>query len=168
MTPAQLPLPLFFCTACGVQDTPRLQRGSGPHTAKAVCAHCGTFLRWVPKRLLQQSSHRGIRMSGGVNRTILVGSIGRYGVEMRYAPNGSSIATFTLVCTEVWNDGSSHDLYVPCEIVGKRAEAASELEAGTPILFEGRLAKRKKGEQWELLVSGWDCSPIQLPAPTGS
>jgi single-stranded DNA-binding protein len=94
-------------------------------------------------------------MPGGVNRTILVGTIGRYGVDVRYANTGTAIASFTLVCSEQWQDGTTHEVYIPCEIVGKKAEAA-------PVLFEGRLAKRKKGEQWELLVSGWECTPIQI------
>ena len=53
---------------------------------------------------------------------------------------------------------------------GKKAESASELEAGTSVLFEGKLRKRPKGEgQWEMVVSGFDLTPIQMPvaAATG-
>jgi single-stranded DNA-binding protein len=108
-------------------------------------------------------------MSGSVNRTILLGVVGKYGVEVRYANSGAAIATFTLMCTEVWQDGTTHEIYIPCEIVGKKAEAASELEAGMPVLFEGKLAKRKKGEQWELVVSGFALTPITagMPAVAG-
>jgi single-stranded DNA-binding protein len=108
-------------------------------------------------------------MSGGVNRTILVGVVGKYGVEVRYAASGTPVASFMLMCSEQWQDGTTHDLYIPCEIVGKKAEAASELEAGTLVLFEGKLAKRKKGEQWELIVAGFALTPITagIPALTG-
>jgi Single-strand binding protein family len=161
VTPAQLPLPLFACTSCGVQDVPRLLPGTGPQTAKAVCAHCNTFLRWVPRRLLTQSTNKETRMAGGVNRTILLGAIGRYGVEVRYGNNGAAIATFTLVCSEQWQDGTTHDLYIPCEIVGKKAESVGELEAGTLVLFEGKLAKqKKKGDEWSLIVSGFELTAV--------
>ena len=49
--------------------------------------------------------------------------------------------------------------------LGKHAEAASELEPGQLVLFEGKLARRKKGEQ-ELFVSGFDVTPIGAPLPT--
>jgi hypothetical protein len=58
---------------------------------------------------------------------------------------------------------------VPCEVWGKKAEGVSELEPGALVLFEGRLAKRKKGEAWEMVVSGFDVTPITAPvALTGS
>jgi single-stranded DNA-binding protein len=104
-------------------------------------------------------------MPGSINRTILLGVVGRYGVEVRYATSGAAIATFTLMCTEVWQDGTTHEIYIPCEIVGKKAEAASELEAGMPVLFEGKLAKRKKGEEWTLIVSGFEVTPINAATP---
>ena len=44
-------------------------------------------------------------------------------------------------------DGRAFTTLVPCEVWGRRAEAASELDAGQLVLFEGKLAKRKKGEQ---------------------
>ena len=105
-------------------------------------------------------------MPGGVNRTILVGVVGKYGVEVRYANSGTPVASFMLACSEQWQDGTTHDLYIPCEIVGKKAEAAGELDAGTLVLFEGKLAKRKKGEQWELVVSGFAVTPVLAPTPT--
>lgn len=102
-------------------------------------------------------------MVGSVNRVTLLGSVGKYGVEVRYAHSGTPLATFVLVCSEIWQtDGKPHDVYIPCEIVGKRAEAAGEIEPGAQILFEGKLAKRKKGEQWELIVSGFDVTPLVM------
>jgi len=53
----------------------------------------------------------------------------------------------------------------PCEVWGKKAEAASELEAGMPVVFEGRLKKRQRGEQWELIVSGFEVNAIALLVP---
>jgi Single-strand binding protein family len=165
MTSRQLPLPLFACPTCGKQDVPQVRPGTGPHVAAAICAHCDTWLRWVPRRLLEQSSAQEALMSGSVNRTILLGVIGQHGIAVRYANSGAAIASFMLVCTEQWQDGTTHELYIPCEIVGKKAEGASELDAGTLVLFEGKLAKRKKGEQWELVVSGFDVTPVRAPAP---
>jgi hypothetical protein len=36
------PLP---CPACGAIDVPRIQSGTGPHVAKALCRGCGRFLK---------------------------------------------------------------------------------------------------------------------------
>jgi hypothetical protein len=33
------------------------------------------------------------------------------------------------------------------------------------VVFEGKVAKRKKGEQWELCVSGFDVTPLPVPLP---
>ena len=59
---------------------------------------------------------------------------------------------------------------MPCEVWGKKAEGVSELEPGQLVLFEGKVARRKKGEQWELVVSGFDVLPLVVPvaALTGS
>jgi single-stranded DNA-binding protein len=107
---------------------------------------------------------------GSVNRTILVGEIGQYGVEVRYAPSGSPCASFILVVSEQGQDGKEYVTMIPCECWGKKAEAASELEAGALVLFEGKIARRRKGEHWELIVSGFDVTPVLAPTPalTGS
>lgn len=57
---------------------------------------------------------------------------------------------------------------MPCEVWGKKAEAASELDIGQLCLLEGKLAKRKKGEQWELVVSGWQVQPVLPPVASMS
>ena len=90
----------------------------------------------------------------GVNRVVLLGTIGKYGPEVRYSPTGTACTSFMLVIPEHGQDGKWYSTLVPCEVWGKKAEAASELEAGALVLFEGKLAKRKRGEQWELVVSG--------------
>ncbi len=104
-------------------------------------------------------------MSGGVNRVVLFGTIGKYGVEVRYAPNGTPCASFMLVVTEQGQDGKEHATYVDCECWGRKAEAAGELEAGQLGLFEGKLRKRQKGEQWELVVSGFEVTAITAAVP---
>jgi hypothetical protein len=87
---------------------------------------------------------------------------------VRYAPSGAPCASFSLGLVEVGADGKEHLTLVPCECWGKKAEGVSELEAGALVLFEGRLAKRKKGEAWEVVVSGFDVTPIVAPALPGS
>ena len=51
------------------------------------------------------------------------------------------------------------------ECWGKKAEAAGECEAGQAVLFEGKLRKRQKTEgQWEMIVSGFEVTPVLTPA----
>jgi len=69
-------------------------------------------------------------MLGSVNRVVLVGTISKYGVEVRYAPSVPAYAPFTLALVEVGQDGKNFTTLAPCELWGKRAEAASEVEAG--------------------------------------
>ena len=106
-------------------------------------------------------------MHASVNRVVLLGSITKYGMEIRYSPTGTPCASFTLVVIEQGQDGKDHPTLIPCECWGKRAEAAGELEAGDLVVFEGKLRKRQKGEnQWELVVSGYEVTPLPLPAST--
>ena len=100
---------------------------------------------------------------GGLSRAIVLGTVSKAGVEVRYSTSGTPCASFTLVVTERGQDGKEHPTYIDCEVWGKKAEAVGELESGQLTLFEGKLAKRKKGDQWELIVSGYDLTPV-LPA----
>ncbi len=103
-------------------------------------------------------------MSGSVNRCLLLGTIGRQGVTVRYLDSGQPCASFTLVLAEVGQDGREHLTLVECQCFGKKAEAASEIDAGTVVLFEGKLSKRRKGEkEWELVVSGYEVTPLLHP-----
>ena len=104
-------------------------------------------------------------MAGSVNRVVLVGTMGKYGVLLKYAPSGTACASFTLVLTEPSQDGKYYSTLIPCECWGRKAEAASELEPGQLCAFEGKLAKRKKGETWELVVSGFDVTLLTPAAP---
>jgi len=103
---------------------------------------------------------------GSVNRVLLVGTVSKYGVEVRYAPSGAPCASLTLMLVDTDKDGREHLTLVPCEVWGKRAEGVSELEPGQLVLFEGKLVRRKKGEQWEFVVSGFDVTPLTAPLTT--
>jgi hypothetical protein len=85
-----VPLPVLPCPACGALGVPQVSAGTGPHSVKASCRHCGQFLKWLPKALVQPSGKEERRMVASVNRVVLVGEIGRYGVELRYAPSGQT------------------------------------------------------------------------------
>ena len=160
-------LPVLPCPTCGVLDTVVLGPGVGPHVAALRC-QAGHHIKWAPKVLLQPQEGCPV---GGVNRVVLLGVIGRYGITMKYANNGTPCASFTLIISEQGQDGKAHSTFVDCEVWGKKAEAASEIEAGALVLYEGKLRKRQKGEgQWELIVSGFDVTPVLIPTPslTGS
>jgi hypothetical protein len=92
---------------------------------------------------------------GCINRVIFVGHISKYGVTVKYNEAGKPCASFALQLHETGQDGKQHTLYIDCECWGRKAEAASELEPGVLALFEGQLAKRKKGEVWETICAGY-------------
>ncbi len=73
-----------------------------------------------------------------------------------------------LVVAEQGADGTAFPTLIPCQCWGKKAEAASDLDTGQTVLFEGKLAKRRKGDGWELCVSGFEVTPVGLPALTGN
>jgi hypothetical protein len=153
-------LPVMPCPACGLIDIPVLGAGRGPHLGELRC-QAAHHIKWAPKALLG-GRKEGSTM-GGIARCTVVGCISMRGVEVRYSTSGAACASLTLVVTEQGQDGRPHDLFVPIEVWGRRAEAVGELEPGQLCLFEGRLAKRRRGEQWELLVTGWDVTPILAP-----
>lgn len=106
-------------------------------------------------------------MQASVNRVILLGTIGKYGVTVSYVGTGTPRAAFVLVVTELGQDGKEHATLVDCEVWGKKAEAASELDAGCLVVFEGKLRKRQNKEhQWEMIVSGFDVTPIAAQPST--
>jgi hypothetical protein len=101
----------------------------------------------------------------GMSRAIVLGTLAKTGVEGRYANSGTACASFTLIMSDRGGDGKSHEPSIPCACGGKKAEAASESAAGQLTICEGKLAKRRKGEQWELFVSGCALTPVASPAP---
>lgn len=86
---------------------------------------------------------------GSVNKTILVGNLGR-DAELRYTPGGAAVATLNLATQEVWNDKSGQRQekteWHRVILWGKPAEALAEyLTKGKQIYIEGRLQTR----QWD-------------------
>src|SRR5262249_31331700 len=109
-------LPSLPCPPCGTCAVPTLGPETGPHAAKAICATCGRFLKWVSRGLVE-----GIATMPCVNKVLLVGTISKYGVTVKYATSGTPCAHFTLVLTEQGQDGKPHSLFVDCEAWGKKA-----------------------------------------------
>jgi hypothetical protein len=56
------PAGTLVCSRCGCEDTPVHGPGKGPHTASAVCRHCGEFIRWMttktPAELAERHAQR--------------------------------------------------------------------------------------------------------------
>jgi hypothetical protein len=52
----------LICNRCGVEDVPTVLHGTGGHAWKAVCAHCGRYLRWL-SRYTPQEIHERRRMA---------------------------------------------------------------------------------------------------------
>jgi single-stranded DNA-binding protein len=117
------------------------------------------MLKWLPKALFEEHT----KAMGCINKVILCGIMGKYGVEVRHTQAGTPCATFVLVLSEQGQDGKVHTLLQECEVWGKRAAAAVELEAGQLCLFEGKLARRKKGENWETVVAGFEVTLVVPP-----
>jgi primosomal replication protein N len=158
-------IPPLLCGHCGACELPTIGPGAGQHVARLDCAACGKFLKWAPKALVHPHlMMKESQMIACVNRVTLLGVIGKYGVTIKYAPNGTPCTTFLLEVRERGQDGKEYSTLVECECWGKRAEAAGELKAGQLVLFEGRLRKRQKGELWETIVSGFEVCPIRASA----
>jgi len=96
-------------------------------------------------------------MSRGVNKVILVGTLGS-DPEVRNAGNGNSIATISLATNESWKDKNTGQLQEKTEwhrvvIFGKLAEIAGQyLRKGSQVYFEGKLQTRK----WQDQATGQD------------
>lgn len=81
-----------------------------------------------------------------VNKVILVGNLGR-DPELKYTPNGTAIANFTLATNEKWKDreGKETEQTEWHRIVafGKLAEICGEyLHKGKQIYLEGKIRSR--------------------------
>jgi hypothetical protein len=47
------------CSRCGCIDVPHVEHGPfGPHAAKTVCKHCGTWLQWLSERSPEERQAR--------------------------------------------------------------------------------------------------------------
>lgn len=81
-----------------------------------------------------------------VNKVILVGNLGR-DPELKYTPNGTAMANFTLATNEKWKDkeGKEQEATEWHRIVvfGKLAEICGEyLHKGRQIYLEGKIRSR--------------------------
>jgi hypothetical protein len=48
----------IVCKRCGAIDVPVVSKGTGPHAFKAICAHCGAFLKWFSRYTPEQQKAR--------------------------------------------------------------------------------------------------------------
>jgi single-strand DNA-binding protein len=94
-------------------------------------------------------------MSRGLNKVMIIGHIGR-SPEMRYTPNGVSVANFSVACDRTWKsaDGQKHTETEWFTVVawGNLAEIAKDhLAKGSLVYVEGHLQSRtwqdKEGHQ---------------------
>lgn len=94
-------------------------------------------------------------MSRGLNKVMVIGRLGR-APEMRFTPNGVSVANFSLACDRTWKDpdGKKQTSTEWFNIVAwdNLAETAKEhLNKGSLVYVEGRLQSRtwqdKEGNQ---------------------
>ena len=82
----------------------------------------------------------------GLNKVILIGNLGR-DPELRYTPNGSPVAEFSLATSEKWKDkdGNPQERTEWHNIVawGRQAEICGEyLSKGRQVYVEGRIQTR--------------------------
>ena len=155
------PIPPLLCPHCGGMDVPVLGPGAGKHVARALCSGCGRYLKWLPKSLL--GLEKETRPMSGIARCTIVGCIGRYGVEVRYATSGAPCASFILVVSERGRMAKCMTCMSPVRSGAKRQRQPVNWRPARLRLFEGKLAKRKKGEQWEMVVAGFEVTPILAP-----
>ncbi|AUH01905.1 single-stranded DNA-binding protein [Prodigiosinella confusarubida] len=86
--------------------------------------------------------------SRGVNKVILVGFLGQ-DPEIRYIPNGTAVANFSLATAETWRDKQTGEEKERTEwhrvvMFGKLAEIVGEyLRKGSQVYIEGQLQTRK-------------------------
>jgi single-strand DNA-binding protein len=93
----------------------------------------------------------------GINKTILVGTLGK-DPEVRYAANGNAIANLSVATSEKWKDKQTGESKEATEwhrvvIFGKLAEIAGKhLTKGSQVYLEGKLKTRK----WQDTTTGQD------------
>jgi len=86
--------------------------------------------------------------SRGINKVIIVGNLGQ-DPEVRFMPNGSAVANFTVATSESWKDKQSGEQKEKTEwhrivMYQRLAEIAGEyLKKGSKVYLEGRLQTRK-------------------------
>ncbi|EPD3052898.1 single-stranded DNA-binding protein [Proteus mirabilis] len=84
----------------------------------------------------------------GVNKSIILGNLGD-DPTVRYSPNGTAFANFSVATSETWTDKSTGDKRERTEwhniaIQGKLAEIAGQyLKKGSQVYIEGKMRTRK-------------------------
>jgi len=84
----------------------------------------------------------------GVNKVIILGNLGK-DPEVRFMPNGDSVANLTIATSESWKDKTTGEKKEKTEwhrvvIFGKLAEIAGQyLKKGAKVYLEGALQTRK-------------------------
>jgi single-strand DNA-binding protein len=107
-------------------------------------------------------------MARGINKVILVGSLGK-DPELRQLPNGNSVANISLATSESWKDRNTGQKQEKTEwhrviIFGKLAEIAGQyLSKGTKVYFEGKLQTRK----WQDRATGQDKYTTEIVVDSG-
>jgi len=87
-------------------------------------------------------------MSRGINKVILVGNLGQ-DPEVKFMPNGSAVANFTVATSESWKDKQTGEQKEKTEwhriaMYQRLAEIAGEyLKKGSKVYLEGKLQTRK-------------------------
>jgi single-stranded DNA-binding protein len=157
-------LPSLPCPACGVLDVPHVAPGTGPHHAKAPCAHCDRFLKWVPRALVESLMLKEqLMIVEGLCKTFIIGTLAKDGVTVKYTATGTACACFAIVVSRRGEGGKSYTTTFQCEAYGKRAEAVSDVEPGAVVAFEGELRHRAKGEQAETIIAGFELKTLLAP-----
>lgn len=91
-------------------------------------------------------------MARGVNKVIIVGSLGK-DPEVRYTPSGGAVANMSVATSEQWNDKATGEKQERTEwhrvvMFGRLGEIAGEyLRKGSKVYIEGKLQTRKWQDQ---------------------
>jgi single-strand DNA-binding protein len=87
-------------------------------------------------------------MASGVNKVTLIGNLGR-DPEIRYTPQGTAVANFSIATSEQWTDKTSGEKKQRTEwhrvvFWGNQAEIIGQyLQKGRQVWVEGKLQTRK-------------------------
>lgn len=91
-------------------------------------------------------------MSRGINKVILVGSLGA-DPEVKHLSNGNSVTNISIATSESWKDRNTGQKQEKTEwhrvvVFGKLADIAGKfLKKGSQVYFEGKLQTRKWQDQ---------------------
>lgn len=101
----------------------------------------------------------------GVNKVILVGTVGRE-PEVRYLPSGNAICNLSMATSETWKDKNTGQQQEQTEwhrvvFIGKLAEIVGEfVKKGAKLYVEGSLHTRK----WQDKQTGQDRYSTEIKA----